>query len=849
MWRATWRSLVGHKLRLALSTLAITLAVAFVSGSLVFTNLLNAAFTNILKGTLADVNVALTGTYNQSLTGPVNQEARLTPVNLTAIGGVPGVASVTGVITVFDTYATDSSGRVIGTPGAMSVTSNWFTAPAADGGRGIVLRSGHEPREAGEIVVDPGTLEKSGHQLGDTMRVQLPKGTIDKTIVGTADWGDAGGSAGASYLFLTTPEMQHLFADDKDVYLVGWVTAKPGEDADTLATRVAGVLPSGFEAVSARAASEAQASVIGSSLSFLTTFLLVFAGIAVLVASFLIVNTFTILVAQRGRELALLRAVGAKRRQVRASVLAEALVVGVIAASVGLVLGLGLAWAIKAFFAQIGFDLGTIAPTLTWQAVAASYLVGVVVTVVAALVPATTASRMPPVVAMTGELARPTRSIDRSGVAGVIALVAGVVLLVLGGWSGWSAKWYLVGIGAVLALVGTALGTPLLGRPIVLGLGRLFRRTNGQVGVLAERNALRSPRRLAATASALTVGLTLVTTVAVLGSSASATIRASVEEGLRGDLQISSVFGTPFPQRIADDAGAVSGVGAVHWLKTGQVTVNGDRTNLTGMLPDAFDKVIAQTMVEGRFPGAGEAAISDYRANRSGWKVGDSLTVTGVGGEPATLRIVGRFENPAGVRVGGIVVSEDELHALTPVDVVSVASVNLASGADAAAVRDSLTRIVEAEPNLRITDTAQWADQQVDQVSGALNLLYALLGLALVIAVLGIVNTLALAVIERTREIGLMRAIGLTRRQLRWMVTLEAVTIAVVGSGLGVLLGLLCGVVVRQAASADGLSRLAIPWLEVVVFVLLAGAVGIIASVWPARRAARLDVLAAIATD
>lgn len=853
MLLASLRSLFGHKVRLVLSTLAITLAVGFVSGSFVFTNLLDSAVTNIIKGTLADVNVAVAGTYAQEPSGgtPPAEEQTLEPINLTAITGIGGVEEVIGGLTVTDIYPLDAQGRTIGTPGAPSVTSNWFTAPAADGGRGIVLRSGNPPEAADEVVVDPDTLEAADLELGETITLRTPTGEIAKTVVGTADWGDSGGTAGGTYQFLSTPEMQNLATDGRDVYFFGWVVAEPGVDPVDLATRIERVLPEGFEAISGQEAADLQADSVAESLGFLTTFLLVFAGIAVLVASFLIVNTFNILVTQRSRELALLRAVGAKRGQVRRSVLLEALVIGVVAATLGLVLGLGLAWGIKGVFGAIGVDLGTIAPTLTWDAVLASYGVGVVVTVVAALVPAVRAARVPPVVAMSGDNVVVERGFDPVGWIGFGLLVIGLVLLGLGGWGSFSVGWWLIGAGAVLALVGSAIGTPVIARPVVLLLGRLFQKAVGEIGLLAQRNALRTPRRLAATASALMIGLTLVTTVSILGASANATIRQTVTDGLRGDLQVSSLFLTPFEAQVITDAEAVEGVDRVYAIWQGSpVSIDGAEVTLTSYPEDTFNQVVAQEMAEGRFPAAtGEVMISSYRAERTGWQLGDVLAVAGTAAEPTELTIVGVYDNPDGAPIGSFVVNPEQLDLLSPQRMVVMASVYLADGADPDSVRSALQEIIAEAPDLRVTDTTQWADLQIEQVSSLLNLLYGLLGLALVIAILGIVNTLGLAIIERTREIGLMRAIGLTRKQLRMMITLEAVTIAIVGSLMGTMLGLVCGVTIRQAAAGDGLSQLAVPWGQLGFFVLLAALVGIIAAVWPARRAAKLDVLAAIATD
>lgn len=851
MFLAGLRSLVAHRFRLALSTFAITLAVAFVSGSLVFTNLLGAALTNIVKGTLADVNVVPSGTYQPDTTTESRPDKRLSSVNLTAVSSVPGVASVTGVITAVNAYPVDSAGRLIGSPGAQATATSWFQAPAAEGGRGIVLRSGRPPQANDEVVVDPETLKKSGLGLGDEIGISITgQPEIKKRLVGTADWGDSGGNAGSTHMFFSTAEAQQLFLKGEDAFTTGWVVAKAGVDVEQLSTRVSKVLPKGYEAASSKVASEATGERINSSLGFLNTFLLIFAGIAVLVASFLIVNTFNILVAQRSRELALLRAIGAKRRQIRVNVLFEASLVGLVASTLGLFGGLGLGQVIRASFGSFGFNLGTVPLSLPFSAVAASFGVGLLVTVVAAYVPAVRAGRLPPVVAMTGDVGSTDKGFGLPGWLGALALPIGVGTAVGAVVSDLAIKWWLVGAGAVLALVGATLAIPLIGRPVVRTVGWLAGFRQGELAKLAERNAVRQPRRLAATASALMIGLSLVTTIAVLGESTQRSLESGVRETLRGDLQVSDITTRPFSPAVGDQLAKLQGVESVHRMKAAAISIGGSREMVIGESQADFDQVVAQKLESGR-PAAekGEALVNRKKAESMGWQIGQELDLTSQSGVATRVRVVGTYSDPVGPGLGSLIVTLEDFAQLVPPNTDSMVVLNVLPGQDVSVIRTAAEKNITDATTIVVTNVDEWAKLQIDRVSTVLGLLYALLGLALVIAVLGIVNTLVLAVMERTREIGLLRAVGLTRKQLRRMIGLEAVMITTVGSAMGIALGIGFGVVIRRGASADGLTELGIPWLQILAFLVVAILIGMSAALFPARRAARQDVLAAISTE
>ena len=849
MLRTSWKSLMGRKLRLLMSAFAIVLGVSFVSGSLIFTDMLGSTFNGIMNGTVADVNVQPKGSSAGGATS--GSRSVLTRAQIDRIGQVEGVRSSVGAITVTDAYLVGKNGKVLATVGPPSIGGNVITEPAFGGQQGMVVKSGRTPQREGEVAIDPASLEKSGYRLGDTIAIASSgaEPTMRATIVGTVLWGSKGSTAGATYAMFDDRTAQQQWMGGKDAYQAAWVTAEPGQDVDALAERVRALTPAGYETLTGAELAKKSEDQVGQALSFISTFLLVFAGIALVVGSFLIVNTFSILVAQRSRELALLRAMGASRPQVRRAVLFEAFVVGLVGATLGLLLGLGIAQGISAMFSTFGLDMGSTPPRLTLQAVAASYVVGLLVTMLAAYVPARKASSVPPVAAMTGDALTGRSDLGRRLAIGLTLTGLGVAGLLAGlFWEDAPGRTWWIGAGALLTLLGVAFTSPVLGKPVLWGLGRVYRGIFGQVGALAETNATRNPRRTAATASALMIGLTLVTTMAVLGQSAKTSLTGIIEGGLRGDYMYSNPAFQPFSPAIADQAAKVDGVASVHRMRMAFGTLGGEQTILGAMAPSDFDKIFKQE--------AGRGSLADFRkgtvmvpekmATDKGWALGQKVDVALPSGSlPLTLAMT--YQQDEGMD-GGLYTTLDTLaDAEVPATDMRVV-VDVAGGADKAKVRQQLETIVKDLPMVTVKDNQEFAKTQTGQIDLLLNMIYALLGLAIVIAVLGIVNTLALSVIERTREIGLLRAIGLRRGQLGRMIRLESVAIALLGSVLGLGMGLLFGFALVRALEGDGLS-LHVPWVQLLAFLVVAGIVGVLAALWPAHRAARMDVLRAIQTE
>ncbi|HET8600491.1 MAG TPA: FtsX-like permease family protein [Segeticoccus sp.] len=846
MLRATWRSLLGRKLRLLMSAVAIVLGVAFVAGSLVFTDTLSRAYTSIMAGTVGDVVVRPAGS-----TGDDNAQLdrTLSAALVSRLAKVDGAARADGNVTAYGVFPVGRDGKVVGVQGAPGIAVNYHDAPAGHGVDALTLRRGHVPQQRGQVALDSTTAEKSGYRLGQQIRLVTSGGqaSTTATLVGIVGFSNGGGLGGASLAVFDTHTAQQLFEGGQDVFTDAWVTADQGVSQAELRDRVASVLPAGYEAVTGDTAADEAASDINQGLSFINTFLLVFAGIALVVGSFLIVNTFSILVAQRSRELALLRALGASRRQVSRSVILEAFVVGLVGSTLGLGLGLGLAAGIKALFTRLGMDVSGTALVLAPRTVLAAYAVGVVVTVVAAYLPARRASRIAPVEAMRDDVALPESSIRRRVLIGGSLLVVGVTAVLVGLFAGVSHGTVVMGGGMLLVLLGVALAAPVIGRPVVAVLGGLQRRLFGTVGRLAEQNSRRNPRRTAATASALMIGLTLVSAMSVIGASASSSVDKLIKDGLAADYVVSNVVGSPFSPSIATELAAVDGVRSVAELRMAPATLGGKQTQVMAVgrtFPDMVDLPVLSGSVD-HFTGHALLLGKDKAASL-GVHVGETVPVQ-VADQRLPLRVVAILDdNPL---TGDTVTT---LSALTDLGVKPAdfaAFVLRAPSADAAQVHHAVDAVVKDIPTVTVQDQAEFAQQQRGSIDQLLTIIYALLALAVVIAILGIVNTLSLSVIERTREVGLLRAVGLSRRQVRRMVRLEAVVIALLGAVLGVVLGLGFGIALQHSQVENGVAVLTVPWARLAVFVVLAGVVGVLAAWWPARRAARLDVLRAITTD
>jgi putative ABC transport system permease protein len=845
MIRAALKSLLGRKVRLLMSTFAIVLGVAFVAGSLIFSDMLNRSFTAIFASSVGDVIVRPDG--GASLDG--------TPSTITVPAGlisqletVPGAARVDGNVSAVGVFVVSREGKLIGGNGAPGIAVNWNDAPAGHGLEGLSVVEGQVPDGPDEVALDVKTADKAGYDVGDTIHVITSTDTpvLQPELVGLVDFADGGSLNGATLAVFDTESAQELFLKGKGAYTDLWVTAEDGTSQSELRDRVEKALPDGLEAITGDDAAEESGNQLLEAVSFITTFLLIFAGIALVVGAFLIANTFSILVAQRSRELALLRALGASQRQVTRSVLVEAAVVGALGSTLGLGLGVLLALGIRALFAQVGLDLSGQALIFAPRTVLTGYAVGVLITMAAAWMPARRTARIAPVQALRDDVALPESSIHRRLVAGTVLIAAGAVALTAGLFFDVPRTGWLVGGGVLAVFLGVAAASPVIARPVLHLFGVLYARAFGPIGNLAGENARRNPRRTTATASALMIGLALATTMAILGSSAKASVDQIIEDNFVGDYVVGNVVGQGFSAAIGEQMAQVDGVQTVVRQRYVPVEVEGDDTYVSAIDPSALDGLLDLKIPRGDGGDLvdGTLLVSEQYAADHDVSPGDELTFAVPSGDQ-DYRIVGEYEeNP-----------------LIGTDVLTTIPTLLAAGypdSDSQLIIDTdgspgvherLDAVVADLPVVSVKDQAEFAAEQRAPIDQLVLMIYALLGLAVVIAVLGIVNTLALSVIERTRELGLLRAIGVSRRQLRAMIGLESVVIAVLGAVLGLLLGLCFGVVLMYALRDEGLEVISVPGAELAVFLVLSIVIGFLAAVFPARRAARLDVLRAIAAE
>lgn len=847
MLRLSWRSLLARKVRLLMSTAAIVLGVAFLAGVLVFSNGLSSTFDNIIAGSTPDGVVRPEGAASFSAGEFGSTDAVLTPATIEELEALPEVERADGSVDGLGMSLLAEDGTLVGGTGAPTLAFNRTGAPNIAGGQILLLEEGRWPTAPGEIALDTNAAENGGYEIGDRVNLLTPVGPLEQraTLVGTAEF-NGGGTAGATLLILDTKGAQLLFLGGRDAFTSIALTAAEGVTQQELVDAAAGVLPAGFEAVAGDTVVSESEDAVGQFLGVIETFLLVFAIIAVLVGGFIIVNTFSILVAQRTRELALLRALGASRQQVTRSVLLEAAVMAVVASTVGVLLGWALALGLAALFRAVGLDIAGSALDLTPRAVLISYAVGILVTVVAAYLPSRRAGRVAPVAAMRADLVTPRTSVRRRALIGTVLLAVGALLATAGvlGAPGPDAAW--VGAAALVWVLTVAGISSVLGRPVLVSCRALFGRLFGTPGKLAGENALRDPRRTGATASALMIGLALVSTIGVLAASMNESVDDVVDDQFAPDILVQGTNFMPFSTAIGDRFETVDGVGVVSRQQVVLGDLDGERVTVAGQ-DAALPEVTDFDLVSGREELSGaEAILTRQLADEERLGLGDPVPLAFPAGKRLEVEVVGIIdESPA---TGEVTVPLELLADAGMTRQDTTLSVLLAPGADADAVHERLDEIAAEVPTIGVYDKAEFAEEIRGQVNQLLYMIYGLLALAIVIAVIGIVNTLGLSVIERTREIGLLRALGMSRPKLRRMVTLESVAIAVLGAVLGMAVGVLVGVLLREVLSED-LTSLGLPLTQLLLFLGVAVVVGVLAAVLPAARASRLNVLEAIATE
>ncbi|MDN3293135.1 FtsX-like permease family protein [Streptomyces ficellus] len=842
MFRTALRNVLAHKARLLMTVLAVMLGVAFVSGTLVFTDTLSHAFRSQSAKSYDNVAVAVTSYASES---DAKQEPGLSQQTLDRIGKLDGVASVTGRVDGFAGVA-DPDGKLIGA-GWSNKGSNF--APGKDGEDAAYdFVQGSGPVKDDQIALDKDTAAKGEYKVGDKVRVATNGPVKEYTLAGVFTTEDGAVSAGGSLVLFDTSVAQRLYLAP-GYYRDLTVTAASGADDRRILDAVEPLIPDNAEAKTGAALADEQAKEIEEGLSSLNQILLGFAGIALFVGIFLIANTFTMLVAQRTKELALMRAVGASRKQITRSVLAEAGVVGLVASVVGLALGVGLAAGLRSGMAAFGMKVPAGPLVITATPVIAALCVGVLITMLAAWLPGRRAAKIPPVAAMSSVHAVATTKslVVRNSIGGVItALGAGAI--VAGAAMGSDGRW-IIALGAFLALIGVIVLVPLLSRPVIALVRPLLVRAFGVSGKLAGQNAVRNPRRTGATASALAIGLTLVTGLSVLGVTVGTALDKMTTDQIKADYMVAMASGGDLDKSALAALEKVPGVTAVSPQQSSSFEIKGDWVSASAITPGDIERVLNVELVNGSLGtlGKGQLAIAEKTATKQGWKVGDTLPVTFNDDKKGELTVGAIFKDSeflSPVLVDTEVVAPHEAKPYIPQIFVKMA------GGQTAANEKALISALGENPAISVMDHKDIRDQFGGFINMMLNVMYGLLAMALLIAVLGVVNTLAMSVFERQQEIGMLRAIGLDRRRVKRMVRLEAVVISVFGAVVGIGLGSFLGWAIGQTikSSLPGYA-LVIPWDRIGIFLILAALVGVLAAMWPARSAARLNMLNAIKTE
>jgi putative ABC transport system permease protein len=846
--RAALRSLLQHKLRLSLTLLAVVVGVAFVAGTFIFTDSLKKSFDALFEAPQPDVIVsagAVGAPGGQGGGAPAagNEVATLPSSLVSTIADVDGVAAAYGIVSADGALVIGADGKVVGEAGPPARGTTWVPDAAITP---LTLASGDAPVGRDQVALLEATAEAAGVGVGDTVRIDTPGGTVRPTVTGLVTRG-VSGSDGSTLAVFDLPTAQELLLQDPEVVTSVAVRGDPGVSQDTLATRVAAVAPADARTQTGQQRSADIAERLETTFQFINTFLLAFAFIALFVAVFLIFNTFSMLVAQRTRELALLRAVGASRGQVRRSVLAEALVLGVLAAGIGVVGGVLVSQGLKVLLRAFGADLPSGPLVLAPRTVVVSLVVGIVVTLISAYVPARRAAVVPPVAAMRDEVSLPVRSLRVRTILGAVLLLV-AVLTARAGLStiddGERAA-QLVGISALSALVAVIALAPMVGRGVLLVLGAPF--SGSAIGRLARENGRRNPRRTAATASALAIGLALMTAIGVIAASTKASVASVIDDTIGADFVVFGAKFQPFTPDVYEAIRDTPGAATVTFVRQVPMQVDGEQSVLTGVEPEKFPQVVNFTLQSGSLDLAlGDAIVDDVTAKELGLKVGEKIEGTFVNG---TSTLVLRGIYTAAGPYTGYVTTIGTLSSIGSRELDSAVYVRAAPDADLGAVRAALDSELAAFPTVALQDQASLKDQINGQFDRVFGFIYALLALAVIVAFIGIVNTLALSVHERRREVGLLRAVGTSRPQIRRMVVLEAVLISLFGAALGVVLGVVYGSLLQKVLEPQGITDLAVPGDQILLFLALAVVGGLLAALWPAFTASRLDVLRAIATE
>jgi putative ABC transport system permease protein len=848
--RVALKGLAGRKLRAALTAVAIVLGVAMISGTYILTDTIKSAFGTVFTTVYKHTDGIITGKSAVGEESGENAAPPSFPESLLArVRTLPAVTEAQGAVSDH-AQLVGRNGKVIATGGAPGLA---FSIHPHGNQRfnPLSLVAGTWPVGADEVAIDENTAKQKHYSVGETIGVIARGAEQQMRIAGIVEIGGVESLGGATMAIFDFAVAQRLFDKVGKLDSIS-VAAKSGYTSAQLVREIKPILPRTAQVRTAAAQAQKATTDTNGFLSIIQNFLLAFAGVALFVGAFVIANTLSITIAQRTRELATLRTLGATRRQVLRSVLLEALLIGLLASIVGLFLGLGLAKGLNALFVSLGIDLPHAKTVFATRTIVVSLLVGVAITVLAALRPAIRATRVPPIAAVReGAVLPPSRFARFGPYVALVTIAAAIALMLVGLFVGslsTTQRLVAIGAGALALFLGVAMLAKTLVRPLASVLGWPATKIGGTAGRLARANAMRNPTRTASTASALMIGLALVTLVAVLAAGLKSTFASSVNELFRADYALTATNNfSPISTASEEALRSVPGVQVVSGVRAGSGRAFGKKVGITGVSPD-ISRVISIKWQHGSQAVPGElgedgAFVSKSYAKSHRLRVGSAVTVETPTGAEMKLHVLGVYAPPkGGSPYGEVTISTTRFDAeyASPQNVYTF--IDIAGGATAANTH-TLESALAGYPDAKIQTESQFKSNQEKGIDTLLNLLYVLLSLSIIVSLFGIVNTLVLTVFERTRELGMLRAVGMTRRQLRRMIRHESVITALIGAALGIPVGIVLALMVGQAIEYPAFT---IPVGTLIVFVIAAIAAGLLAAVFPARRAGRLNVLEAL---
>ena len=849
MLRVTLKGIWAHKLRLSLTALAVVLGVGFIAGTFIYTDTIGKAFDGIFDDAFEGVDIVVSADSELQF----GEGIHLPEEEVLALAEVEGVDRLDPFLQGLGVVVLDNEGEPIGGGGPPQFAFSFMETDADTGG--FTLRDGDYPQGSDEVVIDATTVADSNFALGDSVSIVAPTGPATSyTLVGIAGFGEEDNLGGATSALFDLRTAQSILG--REGQLTGAsIRVTPGDDVDDIIARLEASLPEGARAISGQTAAEEQAGEVQEGLAFFNTFLLSFGFIALFVGTFTIANTFRIIVTQRTRELALLRALGASARQVNRMVLIEAVIIGTVASVAGIVVGLGLALLLKVGLEVFGLALPSVSLTLQPRTIFVALIVGIGVTVISAVLPARRASRVAPMAALRTDLVAPPRkALTLRAIVGSTVTAFGLAVLFFGLFVSLEAgppEIVYVGVGAGITFIGVSLLSPLVARPAARVIGWPFTKLYRVPGKLAQENAIRAPRRTSATAAALMIGVTLVTLAAVMAASIRGAIDEIIGTGIEADVIIRSASDfdptASFTPELAARAAEDESVDEVSRQQTGFALFNETEAFVYGIEPNYRDFFPPDSSEGVLIPGPGEVVIEKGISEDNELPLGSDLVLAFEATGVQEFKVVGIATGDTWADV--IALSQEEWVENYEVESDTQVFVRAASGFTPEEVQANLTVLAEDVPTAQVQTFDELQSDVEAGINQLLNLITGLLALAVFIALIGVTNTMTLSVFERTREIGLLRAVGLSRKQTRRMVRSEASIIAVFGAVLGIIIGLFFAWAIIQALGEEGFDSFVIPFGTLAFWILATGVLGVVFAIFPAWRASRLDVLEAIAHE